>query len=112
MNRDMAQVQIALKQIEDLPAAGIRQFNIECNGNRFIAIGKFKYFAVVKGNDRFQAVLMSRIDHDLREAQIVFDDQDDFIGSLDIASVIARLVDHLIDKLEIFDLAFGSNDAS
>src|SRR5688572_30583075 len=101
MNRNVPVLEIVSQQVKDFPSAGIRQFYIQRDCNWCKTVNEIKYIDVTHCNDCFKTVLMRFLDKYFTEVKIVLNYKHNLIMWLNGIAIIARIVDHFIDQIQI-----------
>src|SRR5690349_10153269 len=99
MYRNVSEVNVIFEQVEHSPTARIRQFDVQCNGDRIILICKLKHFPEACCNYYFKVNLMRFINHDLSKAEVIFYNKYNPVLTKNIIAIVPNFVNDLVERI-------------
>ena len=99
-DRDVPGRGVVLQPMQDAPAVDVGQEQVERDRGRLELVGKLERRDAQRGHDALESPLARRLQQESRKAEIVLDDQQNFVARLDDVAVIADLVDEPRASLE------------
>src|SRR5688572_9953536 len=99
----MPVVEIVSEEVKDLPAARVGEHHVERDRNRVVPVDEIEYLDIADGDNTLDTVLMGALGDYFPEPQVVLDNEKNLIARLNVVSVVACVVDHLVDHRLGFD---------
>src|SRR5690606_29486807 len=83
------------------PATGVGKLYIESDGDGEEPVYEIEYFQIISGHYRLQPFIMSLVDQYFSEPKVIFHHEHDLVGRVCMTSVVARVIDHFINNLQV-----------
>jgi len=86
----MAGSGIVFQQVQDIPAAGIGQVEVQNDGRWRVASDQGQSGVAVRSNETLEALFVGKVIDDFGKFRIIFNDQQDFVTLVQLGPVIRK----------------------